>query len=88
MGFELFHMATRDDDEMSSTAARIVTLLTPYTPFATAIVRRQSERIGRSLATLQQEDMTKLAPLVLAAASVFVDPSQLGRLRMLLGVGR
>lgn len=81
-------MATRGEDELSATAARVVGLLTPYTPFATAIVRRQSERIGRSLATLRAEDMPKLAPLVVAAASVFVDPSELAALRETLGVDR
>jgi hypothetical protein len=79
-------MATRGDDELSRTAARVVGLLTPYTPFATAIVRRQSERIGRSLATLRQEDLPKLAPLVVAAASVFVDPGELSALRGALGL--
>lgn len=81
-------MATPGDDELSSTAARVVSLLNPHTPFAKAIVRRQSERIGRTLATLRAEDLPKLAPLVIAAASVFVDPSELASLRARLAGDR
>ena len=78
-------MAGRGEDELSKTATQVVALLSPYTPFATAIVRRQAERIGRSLATLRQEDLQRLTPLVIAAASVFIDPSELATLRTLIG---
>lgn len=70
--------------EMSPTAARLVDLLRPHTPFCEAIVRRQAERAGLSVATLSEQDVAKLGPMILAAAAVFVDPAALATLRVQL----
>jgi hypothetical protein len=74
------------DVPVSPTAARLVDLLRPHTPFAEAIVRRQAERAGLSLPTLQEADLAKLGPLVYAASSVFLDPPARELLRRALGI--
>lgn len=68
----------------SATAARLIAVLAPHTPFAEAIVRRQAERVGRTLASLEPGDLPKVGPLILAAASVFLDPVALETLKLAL----
>jgi hypothetical protein len=68
----------------SAAAIRIVEILRPHTPFAEAIVRRQSERAGLSVAALTPEDAPKIIPLVVAASHAFVDPSVIAELRALI----
>ncbi|MGH7281233.1 MAG: hypothetical protein ACRELY_06905 [Polyangiaceae bacterium] len=72
-----------DDSEtqISDTARRLVNHLRPHTPFAEAIVRRQTERAGISIATLSEADLPKVVPMILTAASTFVDPTVLARLK-------
>jgi hypothetical protein len=64
-------------------AQRLIDRLKPHTPFAEAIVRRQAERAGLSLALLSDEDMEKLFPFIVAAASTFVDPSIIAHLKLI-----
>lgn len=61
----------------SATAAWLIALLTPHTPFGEAIVRRQAERIGKSLATVEPGDVARMGPLIVVAAGVFLDPPAL-----------
>jgi hypothetical protein len=65
----------------SSTAAWLVALLRPHTPFAEAIVKRQVERAGLALASLGQADLAKLGPMILSASAPFVDPPVLAGLK-------
>jgi hypothetical protein len=67
--------------ELSSTALRLVEALRPHTPFADAIVRRQAERAGVPLGSLSEEDLPNIVPLIVAAASGFVDPMVIARLK-------
>jgi hypothetical protein len=67
--------------EPSATAARLIGLLRPLTPFAEAIVRRQAERAGIAVADLGPEHVATVAPMVLSAAQMFVDPVRLDLLR-------
>jgi hypothetical protein len=67
--------------EASPTARRLIDELRPHTPFAEAIVRRQAERAGVPVDTLSDADLPRVVPLVVAAASGFVDPVVLARLR-------
>jgi hypothetical protein len=67
----------------SETAQRIVRLLEEHTPFAEAIVRRQTERAGIPFETLGDGDLPRVLPYVVAAASSFVDPEVLARLKTL-----
>lgn len=67
--------------ETSPTARRVVEVLAPHTPFAEAIVRRQAERARLSMGTLSEADLPRLVPLVVAAATGFVDPEIIARLR-------
>lgn len=62
------------EPQASATAQQLIDLLRPHTPFAEAIVKRQVERAGLSLAAVTESDLSALAPLVFAASSVFVDP--------------
>jgi hypothetical protein len=64
-------------------AQKLIDRLKPHSPFAEAIVRRQAERAGLSLTTLNDEDMEKLLPLIVAAASAFVDPSIIANLKLI-----
>lgn len=64
----------------------LVDLLRPHTPFAESIVRRQVERAGLVFETLTPEDLPKLGPMIVNAASFFVDPSALASLKAVLGV--
>ena len=64
-------------------AQRLIDRLKPHTPFAEAIVRRQAERAGISLSTLSDDGMEKLFPLIVAAASTFVDPSIIAHLKLI-----
>jgi hypothetical protein len=73
---------------MSPTAARLVEELQPHTPFAAAIVRRQVERAGLSVASVSEADLPRVIPLVVAASSAFVEPPVLARLRSLILVIR
>ena len=61
----------------SSTAAWLIALLAPHTPFGEAIVRRQAERIGKTLATVEGGDVARMGPLIVVAAGVFLDPPAL-----------
>ena len=69
----------------SAVGARVVALLLPLTPFAEAIVKRQAERAGLSLATLTEADLKILGPMIVSAAAVFVDPDALLTLKRQLG---
>ncbi len=64
-------------------AQRLIDRLKPHTPFAEAIVRRQAERAGLSLAKLSDEDIDQLFPFIVAAASTFVDPSVIANLKLI-----
>ena len=66
---------------MSPTAERVIGTLKPYTPFAEAIVKRQAERAGLDLASLGEEHVERLGPMIIAAARVFLDPQQLAQLK-------
>ena len=70
---------------LSPIARGLVDQLKPHTPFAEAIVRRQAERAGVQLATMEQKDLVKVVPLLLAAASTFVDPVVLQSLKARFG---
>jgi hypothetical protein len=72
--------------ELSAAALRIVEILRPHTPFAEAIVRRQSERAGLSAAKLSREDIPKVVPLVIAASLTFVDPNVIAQLKAILSM--
>lgn len=61
----------------SATATWLIGLLAPHTPFGEAIVRRQAERIGKTLATLEVGDVPRMGPLIVVAAGVFLDPPAL-----------
>jgi hypothetical protein len=76
-------MNERSNTSLSETARRIVDELRPHTPFAEAIVRRQAERAGLRIESLTDHDLSKLMPLIIAAASGFVDPSVLLRLKLI-----
>ena len=67
--------------ELSETATWLIGLLRPFTPFAEAIVRRQAERAGLSVARLRAEDVATIGPMILGAAQMFVDPARLVSLR-------
>ena len=69
------------EEAFSPTAERLAAELRPHTPFAEAIVRRQSERAGVSPGSMTEQDLQKVVPLVIAAASGFVDPSVVARIR-------
>lgn len=66
---------------LTSTAQRLVDLLSPHTPFAEAIVRRQAERAGKSLSSLEEGDLPEVVPLIETAAQHFVDPPVLAQLK-------
>jgi hypothetical protein len=66
---------------MSDTARRIVRALEGHTPFAEAIVRRQTERAGIPVETMEDADLPRVMPYVVAAASTFVDPDVLRELK-------
>ena len=72
-----------DTEVPNAFAQKLIDRLAPHTPFADAIVRRQAERAGVSLATLTSDDMDKLFPLIVAAASTFVDPSIIANLKLI-----
>jgi hypothetical protein len=72
-----------DTEVPNAFAQRLIDRLKPHTPFAEAIVRRQAERAAVSLATLTDDDMEKLLPLIVAAASTFVDPSVIANLKLI-----
>lgn len=63
--------------DLSTTASRLVALLAPHTPFAEAIVKRQAERAGVKLSSLDREHLEKLGPMIVSAAAMFVDPAAL-----------
>jgi hypothetical protein len=63
-------------------ASRVVDELKPHTPFAEAIVRRQAERAGISVTRMNQADLGKVMPLILAASTGFVEPDVLAQLKM------
>jgi hypothetical protein len=63
-----------DTTSPSAVALRIFALLRPLTPFGDAIVKRQAERAGLDLTKLSEGDLATLAPMILKAAAVFVDP--------------
>ena len=65
----------------SEAARRAIALLMPYTPFAEAIVKRQAERAGLDLRTLDWRELQQVGPMIVKAAAVFVDPGALGELR-------
>lgn len=67
--------------EPSQTAAWLIGLLRPLTPFAEAIVRRQAERAGIQVTAVTPEHLPTLGPMIVAAAQMFVDPARLGHLR-------
>jgi hypothetical protein len=69
---------------MSPTAERVIGLLKPLTPFAEAIVRRQAERAGLDLGALREEHVTRVGPMIVSAAKVFLDPVQLEQLKRLM----
>jgi hypothetical protein len=62
----------------------LIAVLAPHTPFAEAIVRRQAERAGRNLGSLDSADLPKVGPMIVAAASVFLDPDALESLKVAL----
>ena len=66
---------------LSPAAERVIGTLKPYTPFAEAIVKRQVERAGLDVASLRDEQVERLAPMILAAARMFLDPVQLSQLK-------
>ena len=66
--------ARGEDGQPSATARQLIDLLRPHTPFAEAIVKRQIERAGLSLAYVTEGDLAVLAPLIFAASAVFLDP--------------
>ena len=68
--------------EPSETAAWLIGLLRPLTPFAEAIVRRQVERAGIPIAALGAEHLPTIGPMILSAAQMFVDPGKLASLRL------
>lgn len=67
--------------QVSETAAWLIALLRPLTPFAEAIVRRQAERAGVPLARVTPDDVATIGPMILGAAQMFVDPARLTLLR-------
>jgi hypothetical protein len=69
------------DSERSPTARRLIEELRPHTPFAEAIVRRQAERAGLLIHSLSASDLPKVVPLILAAATGFVDPAVIIHIR-------
>jgi hypothetical protein len=69
---------------LSPAAERIVQTLAPHTPFAEAIVRRQAERAGLSVATIDRTDLRTMGPAIVAAAAAFVDPDVVDQLKRLL----
>jgi hypothetical protein len=71
--------------DRSRVADQLIALLQPHTPFAEAIVKRQAERAGLDLARLEDTDLVILGPMILKAASTFVDPAGLAQLRRQLG---
>lgn len=71
---------------MSPAAAALVRLLAPHTPFAAAIVRRQAERAGLNVATMDDDDVRTISRDIIAAAAVFVDPPVLEQIAQQLGV--
>lgn len=78
-------MGDTPSTNLSSMAQRLVEELRPHTPFAEAIVRRQAQRAGVAVQTLSESDLHKVVPLIVAAATGFVDPGVLSRLRRLIG---
>ena len=75
-----------DTPQPNATALRVLEILRPHTPFAEAIVRRQAERIGKTVATLTSADLPSIAPQIVAASALFIDPPALARLKLSLGV--
>jgi hypothetical protein len=69
---------------LGRTAQWLAELLRPHTPFAEAIVRRQAERAGLSVATMSDADLKRIIALVLAASGPFVDPPALAAIRRAL----
>jgi hypothetical protein len=76
-------MTTRKPDDFSATAAQILAVLAPETPFAEAIIRRQAERLGLSVNALALTDLPRIVPLIIAASQAFVDVSVLASLKQL-----
>lgn len=72
---------SKGDSDANALAKSVIALLQPHTPFAEAIVRRQAERAGINLATLDRADMAKLGPMIIVAVAVFVDPSALKQIK-------
>ena len=75
-------MPAIDPAEPSETAAWLIGLLRPLTPFAEAIVRRQAERAGIPVSRLTTDHLARIGPMILSAAQMFVDPARLARLRV------
>jgi hypothetical protein len=69
---------------MSPTAERLIDTLKPFTPFAEAIVRRQVERAGLDLESFDDGHVERVRPMILSAATVFLDPAQLAQLKRAL----
>lgn len=65
----------------SKTTEELVALLSPHTPFAEAIVKRQAERAGLDLAGLREEHLATLGPMIVKAAATFVDPAALALIK-------
>lgn len=70
-----------DQGGPSETAAWLIGLLRPLTPFAEAIVRRQAARAGIPVSQLGAEHLAEIGPMILSAAQMFVDPGKLAGLR-------
>ncbi len=71
----------RDPSEPSETARWVIEILRSCTPFAEAIVRRQAERAGITIATLGPDHLAKVGPMILGAAQMFVEPAKVEQLR-------
>ena len=71
---------------MSPTASMLVNLLRPHTPFAEAIVRRQAERLGLSCEALTEADLPRIGPMIVTAASMFLDPPALALIKASLRI--
>jgi hypothetical protein len=76
-------MTDQASSDLSPLARRLVDELRRHTPFAEAIVRRQAERSGVSIASLSETDLIKIVPLIAAAATGFVDPDVIARFKTL-----
>lgn len=67
--------------DSSTQSNYLVALLTPHTPFAEAIVRRQVERAGLDYDRVTSADVVVLGPMIVKAATLFVDPLTLAEIR-------